>query len=241
MVSSEGLRYGELWSIALPYYEKSKAKSPVEHIEYTCAFAKIIADGEKLNPVDRRILLLAAMFHDIGICKTKTKKIVESDIERSGWDEKLVDRAIHNRLEHMLHGARIANRILTDYSTDNPFHLMHDDVLEIVRLVRNHDNYKIAKLAKDGKWLTGKNDWLLQLLNEADALWMLTKDGIQTDIDRGSGMDKTQQMDWNINQHHKYYDSYVTYGSISGMGFREKTFYRSKTGWLIFLELSGGM
>ncbi len=227
-----------VYEAAFPYYERAKAISPVKHIDIVVGFAEEIAAGEDLDPVSRRILVIAAVLHDIGLALSNdTRKIVESEIAKASGKERssLINKAVKQRKDHMVKGAALSRIILDN---KGGIDLMETDITDICSLIENHDNVKIAKVRKDKKWLNKKDAWLLQLLNEADALWMLTPEGIETDIERGSGFTHEQQMGWNINNHKKVYDLYAFYKKAASYGFIDKTMYRSKTGYGIFKRLT---
>ena len=183
--------YSTLRKLAHPYLVKGHTVSPVEHIDYVRWFVVRLAEAAGVCEGDRKILQLAAILHDIGICECKLPKVVESDVIR---DISLMQAAIDCRLEHMYHGGRIAIFLLAQL-TKMGFTITRQEHVEIIRLVKNHDNYKITRYGHRAMVYT---DELMRLLNEADVLWMFTRAGIETDIRRGSGFTVKEQVNHNL-------------------------------------------
>jgi hypothetical protein len=90
-------------------------------------------------------------------------------------------------------GASLAEGILARYQQ---LELPHHDLLAftvpgILRIIGEHDNSKVPllepDLTKHRSWLLRAGepkDWLMQLHWEADALWMLHRDGLRIDLAR---------------------------------------------------------
>ena len=85
-------------------------------------------------------------------------------------------------------------------------------------------------------------DKLLQLLHEADALWMICEDGIEADWARfapGTEPTRPKIVYNNVRLHHaeaEVYRHLLSEDQYQHYGFREGTLYRSLTGYGIFRE-----
>ena len=178
--------------LSLPYYIEGEHISPISHVSYVLAFAEILAKGEGLNDDQVKVLLIASALHDVGNCRCTLKKVVESDL--SGNVSAAKDM-VNFRGEHMVHGRIISKDILRKASFLYPNELPEKFIDDILRLVGNHDNFKISKY--DDSFVIYR-DQLMVLLNEADALWRLTPLGIMKDIVRGSKLSIELQVKHNL-------------------------------------------
>ena len=179
---------------ALPFYVEADKNfvNITQHMNCAYNFSREISKGEKLNEQDSFILQASAILHDIGLSKCVLPKIVESEIYAELDNDKrkdLIGNAIEARYEHMIKGEKISEYLLEKILPEDFEN--RSSVIESIRmLVINHDIYKIVYLSMKFDFDDEKLDlllsdnWLLQLLNEADALWMLTPIGIETDIQR---------------------------------------------------------
>lgn len=249
-----------LLPVVLPSIIEGFDESPVHHIAHVVNSAAKIAVGEKLSPSDATILVLGGLFHDCGMGRAELPKISESRIAALPPLERVELRkiGIASRLEHMELGAELARLALIDYVQKDPHVAQELSPLSsmIVRIVREHDLSKIPLMEPDrnqhAKWLLkagGSEDWLLQLHWEADALWMLTRDGVKVDLARiakvslkdfeGSKADTVPdcvaQFAYNLHLHRKIVELYKlsagTESSFQEYGFpKEGYLYRSKTG-----------
>jgi len=186
------MMFTTIYNLVLPYLKDGNAVSPVAHTNYVIKFATELAEAEELNEAETKRLVIAAILHDSGICRCMLPKIVESDVIRNPM---LKQAAIDCRIEHMEHGIDLAREILQAYGNMDIVGIDGEDFEEILRLVGNHDNYKLTKYEYD---LPVYTDKLMLLLNEADVLWMLTLEGIDTDIRRGSGFTIKEQVIHNL-------------------------------------------
>ena len=99
-----------------------------------------------------------------------------------------------------------------------------------------------AWLAATGEeYLIDVDDWRLQVLHEADLLWMVTQDGIDADLARfPPSQAKTPRaiIDNNTALHHQEVDLYRGKADFCQYGFREGTVYRTQTGHALFAHLT---
>jgi len=114
------------------------------------------------------VLILAALFHDIGNYKCKTRKVVESELKE--FPERKID-SYHQRIEHQYWS------ILETIEVMEKLGFKDSTINKVVKLVGVHDLRKCGL----GYCIKNKEE---QLLNEADAGWMLSEDGIKRDQDR---------------------------------------------------------
>ena len=128
------------------------------------------------------VLVLAALFHDIGNGKCKAKKVVESE------SSDVLD-GYAQRIEHQYWSMLDTIEILGKIGFTS------DTIIKVVKLVGVHDLRK----CKIGHTIKDKEE---QLLNEADAAWMFSEDGITRDIERAiengvEPMSREDQLKWN--------------------------------------------
>ena len=178
--------------------------------------------------------------------------------------------SIESRLEHAQFGAKIAEEIIDKELANESFFLSKDLIAKILTLITHHDDAKIPGLdllmedLLGNKWLAMNelpvdwflnqktsvgipkaDDYLLQWHYEADALWMLTIDGIEADLmrkDFPKRVTRKEMLQHNIKQHSKVVEIYRKALSdhpdqFEKYNFIENTHYRSKTGYAIFLHL----
>jgi hypothetical protein len=95
---------------------------------------------------------------------------------------------IESRLEHIRLGGGISRGLLSKHKSEHPGSLSEEDIRVILDIVASHDYSKIPLMEDhvDRKWLLSweSKDWLKQYHWEADALRMLTPDGILIDLER---------------------------------------------------------
>lgn len=235
-----------LWPEILPPLIKGSDVSPVHHIAWVVRFMAQIATRE-LNAIDRRRSVLAALFHDVGIGDCLLPKVSEASLRRAAPDELPALRAlgIRSRQEHMEFGVIRARALLERFggSLFSPA-----DVETILETIGTHDNSKIPLMddVADRTWLLTPDpaDWVKQCHWEADALWMLTMEGVAVDLDRDgtpwSPLAFQARRDFNLSLHRKIVDIYrAAYPSedYQRFGFHEGTLYRSATGWALAQKL----
>ena len=145
----------ELYPGLVPYFIGCGSANPVHHTSYVLQFLAVILAGEKKHQKRNvRVAMLAALFHDVALGRSKLPKITEAHIKEKIWDlvrgratleelKKLSDDAEKARREHMEEGALIAERELTDFWKlhDGKFDARELD--EISRLIKQHDYPKI--------------------------------------------------------------------------------------------------
>lgn len=167
-----------VYNLAKHFYALAEQDNQLLHIAWVLKFAKLLRKED--SNFDRGyILLISAILHDIGMVSCKLPKVVESEIllEKDMTKRlRLINGAIEARLEHAKLGKEIAYDLLRIIP------ITWDIRHEICELILHHDDHKLARY---GVFIKNNCDpKLLQLLREADSLWMLTGDGIDIDIKR---------------------------------------------------------
>jgi enamine deaminase RidA (YjgF/YER057c/UK114 family)/tRNA A-37 threonylcarbamoyl transferase component Bud32 len=262
-----------LYDRILPYIVKGQDESPIHHVAYVMKFASKILVSErkkgKITDDDIAIVMIAALFHDSGIGYQTVRKIVESDFKDLPPEtaSRLMDKAILSRNQHMTKGAEVFDLFSENIRMD--FSLSAGSIAKIRKIVNGHDNAKIPLLQVIVNELNGKPeagfdeglliqtpadnttepgnndniDWLMQIHLEADMLWMVSKDGVDVDIERAirnrkKPMSIPDQLRHNVAQHRKtvglVYDKAKTIRS-SDYKFRDGYIYRSGEGYNIFI------
>lgn len=247
--------------LSLPHLIEGFEESPVHHIAHVVEAAVKIGIAEKLPEPELASLVLAALFHDVGIGQSELPKIAESRVNLASPElrDELRAVAIASRLEHMEKGARIARALMRDHIDEHGEHasLLRTIASTVEQIVAEHDFSKIPLLESSPgdyrKWLLGntRSDWLKQLHWEADALWMLSRDGLAIDLARTAGIDiatfqnspadtpqaRLVQLGFNLSLHRKVVELYETAFSpeeFASYGFPPSgLLYRSKGGQLL--------
>lgn len=238
----------QLYPEVLPYYILGMDINYIQHHAVVMDFASEIAVGEGLSEREAAILFLSALFHDSGNGLTTLPKITLTQIQNAEEEEKtrLIKGAIAFRREHMEIASDIAGDILTSYYAERlPEFLSPENITEIQRLILHHDDLKIPMWQEkvDSQWLVNKNDRLLQYLVEADTLWMLTKPGMQSDIDKDGPSARTpdEQLQFNIDLLKKWRELYLNaLGEETAIEFEfiDGTLLRSGTAYAIYKRLT---
>lgn len=223
--------------------------SPVHHQAHVVRFAASIFSSEasrlKAGCSFVAVGVIAAACHDVGIGRSVLPKIGEVHIDRASPKEKepLRQLAIASRLEHMRHGCRFTKRLLYEEKRRRGLPLSEEDCRLLLRTVAEHDHSKIPLLDPSNakKWLLRPKstpDWTLQLHWEADALWMLTTDGLRVDLWRQklpeTPLNLIEQLNYNLSLHRKvvdlYRDAYHPH-ELRQFGFKPQGYlYRSAAG-----------
>ena len=128
------------------------------------------------------VLIVAALFHDIGNKLCKIQKRVESDCCTE-------EMRYAFRIEHQYHSVVKTIEILKLLGFTNDF------IIRVVELVIDHD---IRKYHED---YVSKDDTELRL-HVSDCMWMLSDDGLECDrkrsVDHGNKpLTKREQIEWN--------------------------------------------
>lgn len=261
----------DLYPIVLPYLVNGQDESPVHHIAHVVNFMSEILVGEvgkKISPEDVKRGIIATLLHDIGIGGSVLPKITENMVKNEvdlAKREALRAAAIDSRKEHMEKGAEIARGILEEYNKiTGQKAFSGGDIETILHIVGKHDNSKIplmmvlqkydnsdipeavSKDIKEYLLTSGDSDWLMQLHWEADALWMLSSDGLLVDLKRQGEADtpknRLEKITYNMGLHrevvNKVYKKIFNDSDLKKFGFRKDLLYRSSTGYKIASRLS---
>lgn len=189
-----------LFNMSLLHFIEGREKNPVHHMAYVVNFMSEIMLAKDASEKELKRGVVAALLHDIGLARVEEGKIRKSDIESAPLEKRpaVIDEAIRSRQAHMLQGAKTAKELLNAYNAWFGETFSDADIQEITRLIEIHDNpsiveYELLRGLSEGqikfhgkKWLFEKDDKLMMYLREADRLWMLSKDGIEVDLERDS-------------------------------------------------------
>ena len=259
----------DLYPIVLPYLIKGQDESPTHHIAHVVNFMSEILLGEvdkSISPENVKRGMIAALLHDIGVGDAIFPKITENMVKNETDPKKkeaLRTAAMESRKEHMEKGVEISREILEEYNkTEEGKTFAPEDVETILNIVGKHDNSKIplmmvgeygdsmipeAVLVECRKYLltSDKSDWLMQLHWEADALWMLSSDGLLVDLKRQGEADTPQnrlaKLRYNLGLHSevvtKVYEKVYSVDEFKKLNFHKDLLYRSQTGYDIARRL----
>ncbi len=233
------------WTEALPLLKKGRHKNPIHHTAHVVDLAVQIGLAQNLTDDEIAQLIVAAVFHDSGNAfePKDEPKISVGDV-RANPDEK--DGAIEQRRRHMVSGGQLVSLFLSELeSTVWQFTL--DQAKQIVGIVEIHDNPTLAEFEtgeEREKLLLHNASPLSQILREADRLWMLTEDGLVTDMmrkeKRGKSWQAQSQITHNAKRHHEERQLYeeVLGPDVAQLGFDcDTAFYRTEKGKALFRDL----
>ena len=233
------------WEGALPLLEKGRHRNPIHHTAHVVNLAVQIGQDESFSDGELAQLLVATVFHDAGNAfePKDEPKITVGDVRS---DPAKKDDAIEQRRRHMVAGGKLVEVFLTDLEPA-AWEFTSDGAKQIVRLVEIHDNPTVAELQtgkEREKSLLHNAGWLSQILREADRLWMLTEDGLITDMvrkeKRGKPWQPLAQITHNAIRHHeeRYLYEAILGPDASKLGFDYATaFYRTDQGKALFRDL----
>lgn len=234
-----------LYPIVLPCLIKAQKGNPIQHSLLVVDFMIRIAFKEGASDIDLKRGIAAALMHDIG-AEGKIRKAdieAEKDIEKR---EELRARAIKLRLDHMEAGADMAEKILIKFNKLYPEDSFSSEDIDAIKgVIAIHDYPSVQEYEKTntGKWLLPKDNRLAMFLREADRLWMLSKEGLEVDLQRDEKKgkrDPEKRLRSNIKRHQEEYLLYkeALGDGVKGYGFNDETLYRTKTGFEIFRSLA---
>ncbi len=243
---------------ALPHFVKGREQNPIYHNTQVLDNMVQIGLGEGPPYREFRNAVLLALLHDIGNSvsqrrKFKTDEVIaalQKDIKEG---TSIALKAVAFRLEHMDYGPELARDVLKPFVSHGK--LGDDDVHLIGRAISVHDYPSVEKVLKDladktqttvgykpGDFLLpfGSSPFgrLIVWLREADRLFMLSGLGVIKDL-RDSGKKLTAcnvlaKLESNVEKHISEFKLYERAGRAEG--FREKTLYRTTTGYKLFVE-----
>jgi hypothetical protein len=164
--------------------------------------------------------------------------------------------AIQLRKDHMKMGADVAEYVILAFATFCPeLAFSAKDIAAVRQVIETHDNPSVLEYVetKDTIWLLPKDEFLMMCHREADRLWMLSIEGLETDMDRDAKkkpeLAKNPQAAarkrilGNIQRHkdeYKLYERFLLPNELREYGFKEETLYRTRTGIAVFRRLIKG-
>jgi len=255
----------DLFPIVLPDLIEGHQISPVHHPAHVVSLMSEILLGEKATEDEVKLGVVTALLHDVALGRAGEGKIRKADIDAAFQEsiqkgEEKVEEGVRSRRRHMELGAEIADRVLHAYNACFGDAFSDKEMAEIRRLIGIHDNpsvqeYELRRKTQSGAvWVFFPEDRLAMFLREADRLWMLTEEGIKTDLERDckaarekvrkngadpdqAAVDPKKRVDDNIQRHR---DEAVIYQkTLPGWlfvryGFKDGALYRTGTGYSVF-------
>lgn len=232
------------YGAALPSLRKGVHISPIHHVGRVTELLVRIVLGE--TDVEDNFLaqaIVAVIFHDTGNRGEPPgeHKITAEEVRK---DPSKLNATEEQRRRHMLLSGRLVQNFLQTYKA---WTFTEKEQETIKRVVEHHDDPSIAELrtSADRPSLLFKNGkCLVAIHREADRLWMLTREGLVTDLkrkaDKGKPWNAQAQVTHNVIRHLEERQLYEeVFGSeIDGLGFQPLTaFYRTQEGQRLFQEL----
>lgn len=232
----------------LPALKSGRHINPIHHTPYVAEFlVQILLEEPDIEERSLKQGIVAAMFHDSGNAfePKSEKKIMKEDIDENPSLRML---AIEQRARHMKNGALLAERFMR--AQDSPM-FTEEDISVVTWIIKHHDDPTIADLVDQKEretYLFGPESEhrcrLAAIHREADRLWMLSVDGLVTDMKRkaekGKPWDPQAQITWNTIRHLEerafYEEAFAT--KIKEFNFEPfSAFYRTKGGKRLFKVL----
>ncbi len=145
--------FAPVWQATVPYMRARKNDVHIP-LSYGCAKAILVHHPE----VDRKVVLLGIMLHDLGWAVVDQEAIYTEGFGPGMWQSDV-------RKQHEIEGARLAREILTPLQYDQA------TIDHIVRIIEGHDTRKEPISPED------------ELVKDADKLWRFTTTGISIACD----------------------------------------------------------
>jgi hypothetical protein len=243
-----------LFEMILPDLMDSHQVSPIHHPAHVADVLSRILIGEGAPEFDWLPALAAALLHDCAYGRVTLpgqKKISKSSIQKATGEERerAIERGIGQRLDHMQLGAEIAAEVLKTFNGRFGATFSEACIDEACRLIQIHDypsiqEYESLRQSSSGRvWLFKPDDRLIKFFREADRLWMLTRDGIDEDLERAAlgttDSNRRDRLNQNRKRHREEMLQYVEAfgpGAEGAYGFLGQTLYRTTTGFSLFQE-----
>ena len=243
-----------LFVMILPDLIDSHQISPIHHPAHVADALSRILVGERAPDSDWLPVLTAALLHDCAfgrVARPGEKKISKSSILKETGEERerVIEKGIRQRLDHMQVGAEVAARVLRGFNGWFGATFSGPCINEVCRLIQIHDHpsiqeYESLRQSPSGRvWLFNPDDRLIKFFREADRLWMLTRDGIDEDLERAAAektdANRRARLTQNRERHREEMLQYIGAfgpGAEDTYGFIGKTLYRTSTGFRLFQE-----
>jgi len=240
----------------LPLLQRGRHMNPVHHtavvVDLMAAILLPEVAAGRLPREAMRMGLAAAVLHDSGNAFEPPDE-VKITTEAARVDPALAEVALKQRQRHMQNGALLTEAALRDEGVAPLF--SDEQIAEVRRLVQCHDAPTLVGLLggsetkRDCMFASGDSPPHVAppaaILREADRLWMLTVEGIVTDLIRkiagAKPWDPMGQLESNAERHREeraQYDALYSAAQLGDWGMEPDTaFYRTQTGKRLFLSL----
>ena len=232
----------------LPTLKAGRPINPIHHTPQVVEFlVQIMLEEQDFKESALKQGIVAAMFHDSGNAfePKGEKKIMDEDVNA---DLSLREPAIEQRRRHMMNGAMLAELFMRAQGSST---FTQNDISVVTWIIEHHDDPTIAELMDEKEkeaYLFGPDpeprNRLAAIHREADRLWMLSIDGLVTDMKRKAEKGKPwypqAQITHNAIRHHEeralYEEAFAT--RIKEFDFEPfSAFYRTKEGKKLFTVL----
>jgi hypothetical protein len=225
-----------LFDMIFPDLLKVKAVegNPIEHHLIVLGHMMEIATGEKSLHITMKQAAALALLHDIApVEKITTQMVAEARKRAPAEVEALEFRRQQNRILHMREGSAMAHRRMLELNERLRKIVFSAEAINTVcEVIRIHDNPSLDIPIP-------RSNLLAVAFREADRLWMITHEGIVTDLKR---KDKSpddlgaysKQLASNIRRFREERALYHGKETIEGPFKDDETFFRTDTGYCIY-------
>lgn len=230
---------------ALPALKDGRHMNPIHHTPQVVEFlVRILLAETDMEPDTLKRAIVTAVFHDSGNAyePKSEKKIRKKDVDA---DPSLREPGIEQRRRHMRNSVSLLEGFMS-LQIEPTF--TPDEISEVKWIIGHHDDPTIAELLggkESAAYLFGPalepRVRLAVIHREADRLWMLSKEGIVTDLKRKKKpWYPPAQITHNVIRHweeRKLYEEALP-DKIEEIGFDAfSAFYRTKGGKRLFAKL----
>lgn len=217
--------------------QKAVAGNPVEHHPIVLGHMMEIAKEEMSPYILTEQAAALALLHDISpVDKITTQMVAKARKEDPAKADALELKRQQNRILHMREGSAMAHRRMLELNERLGKIVFDAEAIDIVcEAIRLHDNPSLNIPIP-------RTNWLGVAFREADRLWMITREGILTDLKR---KDKSpddlaaysRQLESNIRRFREERSLYRPMEPFEGPFCDDETFFRTKAGYAIYRRL----
>jgi hypothetical protein len=228
-----------LFDMIFPDLLKVKAVegNPIEHHLIVLGHMMEIAAGEESPHITMEQAAALALLHDIApVEKITTQMVAEARKRAPAEADALEFRRQQNRILHMREGSAIAHRRMLELNVRLGKIVFDAQAIDIVcEVIRIHDNPSLNIPIP-------RTNWLAVAFREADRLWMITHEGIVTDLKRKNKRPDapgaySKQLASNIRRFREERSLYRLIELVEGPFCDDETFFRTKAGYAIYRRL----
>lgn len=219
-----------LFEICFDDLKKAEVGNPMSHHLIVLKHMLKIAVAENFSQRHMRRAAALSILHDISAVEKITKEHVKVAYKKSKAEgDALEFRRQQNRTLHMRDGSALAQRRLIDLN-ESFGEVIYDahDIDAICDLISIHDNPSLDKPIP-------RSNRMMVAFREADRLWMLSIEGLRSDLKRKCIKTPTNkevlcQFEHNLS---RFKDERDLYDPSDGPFVDSETFFRTQEGWRI--------